>query len=43
MKKIACSILFAFLINGITDQKIEILTDSMNASFRGLSVVDDNA
>ncbi len=42
MKKIACSILFALLVSGITAQKIEILTDSVNVSFRGLSVVDDN-
>jgi len=42
MKKLACAILFAFLVIGISAQKIKILADTVNASFRGLSVVDDN-
>lgn len=42
MKKLFYTLLFIFLGNSIAAQKIEILADSMNASFRGLSVVDDN-
>jgi photosystem II stability/assembly factor-like uncharacterized protein len=42
MKKIGCVILLTLLVKGISAQKIEILSDSVNASLRGLSVVDDN-
>ena len=41
MRKLFYTLLFIFLTNGIIAQKIEMLTDSGNASFRGLSVVDD--
>ncbi|MEO6844592.1 MAG: oxidoreductase [Ginsengibacter sp.] len=40
--KIFCSFFLFLLANSITAQKIEIFKDSINASLRGLSVVDNN-
>jgi hypothetical protein len=42
MKKILYTLLLSLLVNGIAAQKIQILADTVNASFRGLSVVDNN-
>ena len=42
MKKLFHFLLFLFLVQNIYAQKIEILTDSIQSSFRGLSVVDNN-
>lgn len=42
MKKSFFYFLLLFFVQNINAQKIEILTDSIHSSFRGLSVVDNN-
>ena len=42
MKKLFCSFFLFLFVQNIFAQKIEILTDSIHASLRGLSVVDNN-
>ncbi len=42
MKKSFYSLILLFLVQNINAQKIEIVADSIQSSFRGLSVVDNN-
>lgn len=42
MKKIFFSVILFLFVSVLKAQKIEIFTDSIQSSFRGLSVVDDN-
>ena len=42
MKKIFYTLILSILMQFINAQKIEIITDSIQSSFRGLSVVDNN-
>ena len=42
MRKLFYTLSFFLFVQNIAAQKIEILTDSIHSSFRGLSVVDNN-